>query len=538
MKKKLFLIFFIAIVLLGSILRFYQLDNIPGSLEWDEASYGYNAYSLQNTGMDEYGKRFPITFRAFGDYKQPVYMYLEVASISTFGLNAFAVRFPAALFGSLSIIFVYLLTYELFRKFKYVKTIALLSMFFFAISPWAIQFSRAAFEATVSLSFVLAGVWLFLRGLKTKKPWYFFLSILILSISSYTYISQKVILPFIFASFMIYGLSYFKKKKKLAGILIIIFIVLNSLWLLDTKSVSRGQGVLLTNNQTEILDESIKQMQFDNEAGDTLGSLLHNRRIVYTQSVITNYLSHYNPLWLFVTGDDSKRHHAPGFGLLYLASLPLILAGIYFLLSRAFSTAWPLFLWFLAAPLAASLTFDAPHSLRSLIFLPTWQIFEAAGIVFILLHIKRELLKRSLLAVFAVLLLFNFTYYLHQYFVHINTDFQKDWQYGYKEAIEYVDNESYSNKRIVFSKNFEQPYIFYLFYNKYDPAKYISEGTSWRTSQKCYTIDNAYFGDCLDKLRPGDIYVSSEDTVIDNTKELKRFNYTDGEPSTRIFEYQ
>src|SRR5206468_1746726 len=129
--------------------------------------------SVLHTGKDEYGVSHPLAFRAFGEYKQPVYLYLDVASVALFGLTPFAVRFPSALFGSLSILFVFLLTYELFNKNKYNNRLSLLAMLFFAISPWSIQFSRAAFEANVALCFIIAGVWLFLRGLRTKTSWNF-----------------------------------------------------------------------------------------------------------------------------------------------------------------------------------------------------------------------------------------------------------------------------------------------------------------------------------------------------------------------------
>jgi 4-amino-4-deoxy-L-arabinose transferase-like glycosyltransferase len=362
MKRKIFLPVFFSILFLGTFLRLYQLGTVPGSLEWDEVSYGYNAYAILQTGKDEYGETLPFAFRAFGEYKQPVYLYLDVLSIHAFGLNAFAIRLPAALFGSLSIVFVFLLVSELFHKFTYAKRFALLSMFFFAISPWSIQFSRAAFEATVSLCFVIAGVWLFLRGLRLQKRWYCIVSVLLLSLSTYTYISQKVFVPLLFVALLLFGFRFFKKQKVFAGLIIALFLILNVLWLFDAKSVSRGQGVFITNQQAAILDESIRQMQHDRENNDHIGLLLHNRRIVYTQAVLSNYLSHFDPVWLFFSSDEVKRHHAPGFGQLYLVSLPFILAGIYFLLSRMFATAWILFAWFLFAPVAAALTFESPHA--------------------------------------------------------------------------------------------------------------------------------------------------------------------------------
>jgi len=98
-KKLASFLLILAIFLVGTFLRFYNLGIVPNSMEWDEVSWGYNAYSILRTGKDEYGVSLPISFKAFGDYKQPVYVYSEVIPIAIFGLNSFAVRFPSALYA-------------------------------------------------------------------------------------------------------------------------------------------------------------------------------------------------------------------------------------------------------------------------------------------------------------------------------------------------------------------------------------------------------------------------------------------------------
>lgn len=538
MNKKLFIAFFVGILFLGTLLRFYQLGNVPGSLEWDELSFGYNAYSILTTGKDEYGASYPLVFRAFGEYKQPVYLYLDVLAISVLGLSSFSIRFPSALFGSISIILVFFFTYELFKKFSFAKNLALLSMLFFALSPWSIQFSRGAFEANVSLAFVIASLWLFIKGLNNKKSFYLFLSTFLLALSAYTYMSQKLIAPILFVALIVYGYSFFSRKKLLAASLLVFFVVLNMFWLIDSRTTARGQGVLFTSNQTEILAPSIKQLQYDKEHNDYLGMIMHNRRVVYLQTLGKNYLSHFNPMWLFFTGDSVNRHHAPGMGMLYIFSLPFILTGIYFLLSKTMKTSWIVFVLFLLAPIPASLTNEAPHSLRSLIFLPTWQIFEAAGVVFFIQKFNKKSIRPFIASLIVVLFLLNFLYYLHQYFIHTNTDFQKDWQYGYKEAIEYVDVYKNTDKRIIFSNTFEQPYVFYLFHAQVSPEGYIKSGGSLRTTEKCYSIDNVYFGQCMDKLRSNDIYVGTGKDSISSAKELTEFKYKNGDTATKVYEYQ
>src|SRR3990170_8801932 len=107
MRTKLLIIL---ILLLAFVLRFYNLSQNPPGLYWDEVSNGYNAYSVLKTGKDEYGVFLPSVFRSYDDYKPPVYIYSIIPSIVIFGLNEFAVRFPSAAGGVLTVFLVYLIT--------------------------------------------------------------------------------------------------------------------------------------------------------------------------------------------------------------------------------------------------------------------------------------------------------------------------------------------------------------------------------------------------------------------------------------------
>src|SRR5690242_10590705 len=90
-------------ILLAVFIRFYHFNEVPPSLNWDEASLGYNAYSILKTGKDEWGRSFPLSFEAFGDYKLPGYIYTDVPFIAFFGLNSLAVRLPSMLAGVLAV---------------------------------------------------------------------------------------------------------------------------------------------------------------------------------------------------------------------------------------------------------------------------------------------------------------------------------------------------------------------------------------------------------------------------------------------------
>src|SRR3989344_8709077 len=149
------------VLILASVLRFYDLANNPPGLTWDEASLGYNAYSLLQSGKDEYGSLLPLNLRSFGDWKPSLYAYLDIPFVAIFGLNEIAVRLPSGVFGVLGVYGTYLLVYQLFKR----REVALFSAFFLAISPWHIQFSRPAFEANVALTFNIFAVYFFIKGI-------------------------------------------------------------------------------------------------------------------------------------------------------------------------------------------------------------------------------------------------------------------------------------------------------------------------------------------------------------------------------------
>jgi len=146
--------------LLAFILRFWKLDSYP-AINADEASNSYDAYSLIQTGMDQHGNLWPVSFQSFNDYKPGLYVYLDIPFVKVFGLNAWSARIPGALFGVFSVLLIYLLVKELFDDDK----LALTSALFLAISPWHLQFSRGGWEVNTATFFLLAGILLFFKSL-------------------------------------------------------------------------------------------------------------------------------------------------------------------------------------------------------------------------------------------------------------------------------------------------------------------------------------------------------------------------------------
>ena len=92
------------LLLLGGIvvaLAFYlaSIFTTRSAFFIDEASIAYNAFKIARTGADEYGARWPLYFRAFGEFKNPVYIYLLAALYKVFGPGEMLARLLSAVLG-------------------------------------------------------------------------------------------------------------------------------------------------------------------------------------------------------------------------------------------------------------------------------------------------------------------------------------------------------------------------------------------------------------------------------------------------------
>ncbi len=476
MKIKYLLLSFIVAV--AAIVRLWQLGAVPPSPDWDEAALGYNAYSILKTGRDEYGTFFPLTLRSFDDYKPPLYVYLTLPSIALFGLNTWAVRLPSVIMGLVAVVGTYFLVDELLKKWKKEYTyVSYLSSFLLAISPWHIQFSRIAFEANIGVTLNILGVVFFLKGLGSR--YFLWISACIFGLSLYAYHSERIFVPLLVGvlAFLYRKNLWEMRRSVLVGVIIGTLTVVPLIPVFfNQNTLMRLRGTSSLADQTGLLARTVKKLEDDKASGNYLGLIFDNRRIVWAKTLIDGYLSHYSFKWLFLNGDNA-RHHAPDMGLLYLMEAPFLLWGVYAVGKQGGVAAKVLFGWFLIAPIAASPTTELPHAIRTLVFLPTFQIFTAVGLSEFLVWARQ---KKRLGFIFLYIILFlflaNIEYYLHMYFVHTNREFSQFWQYGYQQAVAYVQKNRGTYKKIVVSTKLEQPHMFFLYYLRYDPNTYLHEG--------------------------------------------------------------
>ncbi len=490
MKKNIHHILLGFIILLALILRLWQLGIVPISPDWDEVALGYNAYSILHTGRDEYGKFLPVVLRSFDDYKPALYSYLIVPLLSFLDLNVFTVRLPSAIMGTVTVLAVYFLVKELLQtksleimdKKIPADYVALVSSLLLAISPWHLQFSRVAFETNVGMGFNVLMALCFFKGLKSPK-YYLPLAAVFGALSIYTYQSEKVFTPLLLLGLVvIYSRTLFKHARKyliaavITGLIVIAPMAYETVT--NKEALARARGVSIFSDKTTLLKSNVQRLIRDREQNDYMGLVFDNRRVIYGQTILANYLSHFDPVWMFIKGDyDVDRHHAPNMGLEYLVLLPFLLMGLYrvlFLHHDRRVTAI-LFYWLLIAPIPASITTGVPHAVRTLNYLPVLQIFIAFGLLsavfMIIKYVRFTLVRYAIFGVLIALFSLNVGYYLNQYFVQQNYYYTSDWQYGYEELIAYLRPRQQDYKKIIVSNSGEmsQSYMFFLFYTKYDP---------------------------------------------------------------------
>ncbi len=494
MRNKIY-IFLSLIIILAAILRLISLGSNPPELTWDEAAWGYNAYTLGIDGRDEFGRFLPVTYlESFGDYKPPVYAYLDVLPVKVLGLDKFSTRLPSALAGIGSVFFTYFLVLRLFPNSKKKYLYALFSSFVLAISPWNIMLSRAAFEANVATFFIISGIWALLAGLQEKK-WLLLLASILLVVPFYTFNSPRVFLPiFIVVLALFLWKKFFSRKKQMILAIVLGIILLAPLvpFLLSPQAKIRFDEVNIFSDPNLV---KTSNQEISNDHNAWWSKIIHNRRVFYTQAFIQHYLDEFNPSYLFFKGDYNPKFSIQTTGELFIWCIPFFIIGLVLLFRQRKEYWWIIPLWLLIGLIPASTARETPHALRTEVVLPTYQIIIAYGLVEFILFIKDKKIKRYasgkiLIALLAVVMLFEMTKFIHSYLTHYPYEYSQEWQYGYQQSIDYVKSVQGNYDQIDITDSLGRPYIYYLFYLKTPPAIYRKEAVINRDAFGFVTVES------------------------------------------------
>jgi 4-amino-4-deoxy-L-arabinose transferase-like glycosyltransferase len=456
-------------LIIGSFLRLYQLGSLPGALTWDEAALGYNAYSILKTGRDEYGKFLPLTFKSFGDYKPGAYVYLAIPSVAILGLTEFAVRLPSAIFGILAILGVYLLVIELFPKEKKKNLLASFSALSLAVMPLHIHFSRGAWETNVFTTLLLFAIYFLVKFIKTGK--HLNTSLILSLVTLTTYQAAKMMTPLAFLlvilifwkDFFINFQTYLQNRKNTAifvfsGIAIIILFASS----VFGTSGNRLKRLSIFGYRPEVTEET---WHIDNQ-NKTSVFFFHNSNQLTVRLVAGRYLKHLSTRALFYEGiAPVMRGHVPGMGEMLPFDFIWLALGLIFLVRFTSPKISALIIGLLIiSPLPGSLTLSEYSTIRTLFMAVPLSIICGLGMYYGFSKAK-PLFIVSFIATALV-----FFYFVDILFVHAKFTYNREFQFGYKEAMQFINQ--YPESRVVMTDVWGQPYIFYLFYSRFDPATY------------------------------------------------------------------
>jgi 4-amino-4-deoxy-L-arabinose transferase-like glycosyltransferase len=481
MKKKRFLLskhnFGLLIILgLSLFLRCYQINKNPPSLNWDEVSHGYNAYSILKTSKDEWGKRFPLIFRAYGDYKLPLYIYLTVIPVKIFGLSPLGVRLISILAG----VGLTWVSYFLAKKLSGQKIIGITAALLTAIMPWSLFLSRVAVEANLG-AFLFALGCLFLikqQPVLTAINW---------GLSLYAYNSARILVP-LFSIILLAKLLVEKNYRRLViSALILALSIAPVIYQFTTDS---GKARFYWVN---IIDQGVVN-QINQKRGNSqlphIGKkLLYNRPTYFISTAFKNYFNHFSPKWLFLRGGEHYQFSFPGHGLIYLVSAPFFILGVVFLIKEK---KWFWLSWLFASFLPSAITKDSPHVLRSIFILPLPMVLSAFGIGKIINWLKDKSCFKGwgLVVVFCAVNLVSFGLWWRQYWNIYRQNYSWSWQYGYKQAVQYVKQNYGKYDEIIFTKRYGEPHEFILFYWPWEPSYYQNDSKKvWDYHTHWYWID-------------------------------------------------
>jgi hypothetical protein len=328
-----------------------DLSGSPPGLYVDEASIGYNAWAIAHFGVDEHGIHFPLFFEAFGEYKNPVYIYALSGLLRVLPLTVAVERLPAAIFGLAVVGFLTAAAWRLTGS----RVITLGTLVLTALTPWVVIESRVGFETISMVALLAAALWCLAGAKPTQRQ--FGVAGVFLGLAIYGYTTARLeILLLAVALAVAWGLARTPGWWRALVPVAAGYIVLGIYWLLNPGALTGRFGLI--------------SIWAD-------GAPLN----VVVDRFLTNYVSYFSPNFLFLQGDGNPRQNTEIGGMLLWVTAPLLLAGILVCWQRGRQ---PLVRFLIAAillaPVAAALTNNGtPHALRSSVMLPFLIVLAVLG---------------------------------------------------------------------------------------------------------------------------------------------------------------
>lgn len=199
-KRKTYILLFL-ILAVAFYLRFANIGNTPPGLYPDEAVNGIDAMNAWKHNQWQW-------FYEANNGREGLMMNLNAILFEFMGVSLLALKLPNIIFGTLTVLGIFLLTKEMFGR-----RMALIAAFLISVAFWSLVFSRMAFRANM-LPFVLAFSFYFLwKGIRTHGYWPFIFGGIFFGLGMHTYIAFRIAPLILLVSVFVFTLN---RKRFLA----------------------------------------------------------------------------------------------------------------------------------------------------------------------------------------------------------------------------------------------------------------------------------------------------------------------------------
>jgi len=434
----------ILFVILALFVRLHDFGTYPADVNCDEAMAAVEAMAIIENGTDQYGTSYPVYFETWGHGQMnALLIYLLSSAIKLLGPGTVVVRLPMLLFSLTGIAAITWIAWMLFSK-----EAALFVLAFASINPWHIMLSRWTLESNLFPHCLVFGLALLIYSIKSRKAFYFCLSMIFYAISLYAYGVAYAFVPvFLVLTYIyLYRLKVFRISVFALGGICFFSVAWPILWMMiinffHLKTLSIGpMTIQLFENTTRTSDLIFSSGNFPSQL---LNNLKHFFDIVILQKM---------DLWW---------NQLPKIGTMYKITLPFFLIGC----GISWKGIWlygkngqlnfqkigirvlffHLFSSFVSGLIINNVNVNRINNIFYIIIL-----FSAAGICGIAL--KKRLVGRSLMVIYGIyFLFFGYRYFYSEDRYFLNYTYDK----GFEKTI--LRTTDFSSEPVCVSTNLYRP---------------------------------------------------------------------------------
>lgn len=459
--KKQYNIIKFLIIALGIFLRLFFINRFPAGLNCDEATSTYEAYSLLTTMRDRNNLYMPVYFLSFGSGQSVLLSYIMIPFVKFLGMNIWATRLPMAIVSSLSLI----IFFEIFEIYWNKNNLFVLyAGLFLAINPWHVMKSRWGLDCNLFPDLVLFSIYFIILFITYRKSIFLYVSIVIISLSAYSYATSFFILPiFCLAMFLFLLKHKYLSKLNVAISLVlvlcltwplILFIIIN---FFDMQKISLEFLTIPKLTVNRMADKSVFGQ----------GNIIVN--------MIKNFMEF---IKLIILQFDGLYWNAIiGIGIFYMFSLPLFFIGIIHYIKKKKNDIDTLFFIWLIVGIFFCFFIEEVNVNRCNFVIFPFIYFIIQGTLFLFIRMK------VFVKVIIILLVINFICFI---FIYTKNNLYKEItgcypnNYGrdvfateMEPLISYLDSLDVS--KIYMGNLWPETHVYVLYYTKYNPHQFYMQ---------------------------------------------------------------